>query len=98
MAAEKELKRAKLTLEIPDDLLDQVKLAGHSVETILLKALTQYLANIPPRDIVQTRTWQLCGGFSVSETTSINLLSENTDVIDITNYAEQVDDILYQGF
>jgi hypothetical protein len=94
---------AKLTVEIPDTLVSQVKLAGYSIENILLKALTQYLVNnLVLRSITETRTWQLCGQFTVSETTSettsTNLLSEDADSPESTNYAEQVDDVLYQGF
>ncbi|WGV25215.1 hypothetical protein [Halotia branconii] len=90
---------AKLTVDIPDELVSQVKSAGYSVETILLKALTQYLAHsLVPRSITETRTWQLCGRFTVSEVASTDILSENTNKTETTNYAEQVDDALYQGF
>jgi hypothetical protein len=90
---------AKLTIDIPDELVSQFNSAGYSIETILLPALTQYLANsLVSRTITETRTWQLCGQFAVSEAKSISLLSENVGAIEITNYAEQVDDVLYQGF
>lgn len=90
---------AKLTIDIPDELVSQVKSTGYSIEAVLLKALTQYLANnLGSKSIIETRTWQLCGRFAVSETTSMNPLSENPDVTEMTNYAEQVDDVLYQGF
>ena len=81
---------ARLTLEIPDGLVSQVTSAGYSVESIVLKALIQYLADgLPTQDITQTRTWQLCGRFAVSEA---------APAIESTNYAEHVDDVLYQGF
>lgn len=90
---------AKLTIDIPDELVSKFNSAGHSIEAVLLPALTQYLANsLVSRTITETRTWQLCGQFTVSEATSTSLLSENTDATEITNYAEQVDDVLYQGF
>ncbi|MGF1675341.1 MAG: hypothetical protein ACFCUV_16900 [Rivularia sp. (in: cyanobacteria)] len=80
---------AKLTIDIPDELVSQVKSTGYPIEAVLLKALTQYLANnLVSKSITETRTWQLCGHFTVSK---------NTDVTEITNYAEQVDDVLYQG-
>ncbi|MBE9171460.1 hypothetical protein IQ238_29565 [Pleurocapsales cyanobacterium LEGE 06147] len=89
----------KLTINIPDELIAQVKSTGYSIEEVLLEALTQYLANsLVSKSITETRTWQLCGHFTVCDTTSRNLLSENTDVTEMTNYAEQVDDVLYQGF
>jgi hypothetical protein len=89
---------AKLTIEIPDRLVNQITLAGYSLETILLKALTQYLANgLLPQSITQTRTWQLCGRFAVSEAALGSALSEASDPETITNHAEQVDDVLYQG-
>ncbi len=88
---------ARLTVEIPDGLLSQVESAGYSIDAILLKALAQYLANgLPIKDVRQTRTWQLCGRFAVSEPISTGSLSE--DQTEITNYAEQIDDGLYQGF
>ncbi|NJM72545.1 MAG: hypothetical protein HC862_21665 [Scytonema sp. RU_4_4] len=90
---------AKLTIDIPDGLVNQVTSAGYSLEAILLKALTQYLANgFPPQNITQTRTWQLCGRFAVSEAVSVSPLSEVSHPATITNDAEQVDDVLYQGF
>jgi hypothetical protein len=90
---------AKLTLEIPDDLVNQIRSAGHSIEAILPKALTQYLASEPSsQGIMQTRTWQLCGRFALSHTASAELLCENADAVGTTNDAEQVDDVLYQGF
>lgn len=90
---------AKLTIEIPDGLVSQVRAAGYSLEAVLLKALTQYLANgLPPQDMTQTRTWQLCGRFAVSEAASTSPSSEDTHPATTTNYAEQVDDVLYQGF
>ena len=80
---------AKLTVNIPDELVSQVTSAGYSVESVVLKALIQYLANgLSSQDIKQTRTWQLCGNFTVAD-------AHETES---TNYAEQVDDVLYQGF
>jgi hypothetical protein len=80
---------AKLIVNIPDELVSQVTSASYSVESVVLKALIQYLANgLPSQNIMQTRTWQLCGRFAVSD----------AHAIESTNYAEQVDDVLYQGF
>lgn len=77
---------ATLTLEIPDDLLNQIKSAGHSIEAILPKALTQYLADeLSSQGIMQTRTWQLCGRFTISEAASAEPLSEDTDAVGTTN-------------
>jgi len=90
---------AKLTIEIPDGLVNQVLSAEYSLEPILLEALTQYLANgLPLQNITQTRTWQLCGRFAVCEATSANSSSETSYPATITNHAEQIDDALYQGF
>lgn len=90
---------AKLTIEIPDGLVSQVTSAGYSLEAVLLKALTQYLANgLPPQNMTQTRTWQLCGGFAISEAASASPLSEVSHPEAIANDAEQLDDVLYQWF
>jgi len=94
---------AKLTVEVPDELMNQVRLSGYSAESVLIKALVKYLEDsLPARDITKTKTWELCGKFSVSESVEKETPSEDTPaeiVIDEeTNYAEQVDDILYRGF
>jgi len=90
---------AKLMIEIPDELVSQVTSAGYSLEAVLLKALTQYLANgLLPQNMTQTLTWQLCGRFTISEAASASPLCEVSHPEAITNDAEQVDDVLYQGF
>jgi hypothetical protein len=78
---------AKLAIEIPDTLVSQVKAAGYSLEAVLLKALTQYLANgLPPQNITQTRTWELCGRFSASESVFTSPESEASHkVFTLTN-------------
>ena len=48
---------AKLTIDIPDSLVDQVQSAGHSVEAVLLQALTRYVEEeLSAKDITQSRT------------------------------------------
>lgn len=90
---------AKLTIDVPDGLVSQVTAAGYSLEAILLEALTQYLANgLPPQTLTQTRTWQLCGRFTLAEFKPESPLSEVSHPGAITNEAERVDDVLYQGF
>lgn len=90
---------ARLTIDIPDGLVHQVTAAGLSLETVLLSALTQYLANgLPPQPLTQTRTWQLCGQFTLAEFNSNHSSSKSIEPTSVTNEAEQVDDVLYQGF
>ena len=90
---------AKLTIDIPDSLIDQVKSAGRSVEAVLLQVLMRYVEEeLPAKDITQSRTWELRGRFSVSETVEAENLSAGEAKESRTNYAEQVDDVLYTGF
>jgi hypothetical protein len=81
---------AKLTVEIPDALISQVNLRGYSLEAVLSEALTSFLSS--PQNIIHTRTWQLCGNFT------INTHSDSSNLEEITNYAEQIDDVIYQEF
>jgi hypothetical protein len=88
---------AKLTIDIPDRLISQATAAGYSLEAIVLEALTHYLANgLPPQPLTQTLTWQLCGRFTLAE--SGDSVSDGSDSGAVTNEAERVDDVLYQGF
>ncbi len=49
------------------------------------------------RVITQTRTWQLCGQFVVAIPELDAASLQHPEGNPVTNYAEQIDDILYQG-
>lgn len=88
----------KLTIDIPDSLMRQVQSAGQSVESILLEALTRYVNNRLPEEVANTgRTLELCGQYSVSEPAPDVAAIATDELSSRTNYAEQVDDVLYRG-
>lgn len=89
---------AKLTVEVPDGWISCITAAGHSPEAIVLEALTQYVeGGMETRVITQTRTWQLCGQFVVAIPKLDAASLQRPEGNPVTNYAEQIDDILYQG-
>lgn len=95
---------ARLTVEVPDELmnqvLNQVLLVERSTESVLLEALSQYLENSSPLepDITQSQTWKLCGQFSVPDSYPTENDPDKDNTIEETNYAEHVDETLYKGF
>jgi len=48
-------------------------------------------------DLTQTRTWQLCGAFSIAEPEPEYLVDSGETESPTTNYAEHIDDVLYKG-
>lgn len=95
------LSMAKLSIDIPDAVVSQMQLSGDTLETVILKALEEYLGHqfshtSEVADITQTQTWQLCGRLSLAEP-SLEEMPDAADSKGMTNYAEQVDDVLYQG-
>ena len=92
---------AKLSIEIPDAVVHQAQSSGDTIETVILKALNDYLVrqlsdNSEATDITQTQTWQLCGDFLVAESSQDGIPGV-ADLETMTNYTEQIDDVLYQG-
>lgn len=87
----------KVTVEIPDALVSKLNQAGHPVEDILIKALEQYFQTLEGvrSDITQTRTWQLCGSLEVPIPELKCVVGSDEQGKAITNYAEQIDDLLY---
>jgi hypothetical protein len=56
----------KITLEIPDQLMNLIRDKSESIESILLKALEDYLAKESESlDITKTKTWELCGSLEI---------------------------------
>jgi len=83
----------KVTLEIPDQLMNQLQNQSDSLQNILLKALEAYLA-IEPSNLIKTKTWELCGSLE-SPNPDPELIIEDQQAELSTNYAEHIDDILY---
>lgn len=58
---------AKLTIDLPDNLIEQLELTGVPLKEILSQALVEYLAtHSAVKDITQTRTWELCGSLTIA--------------------------------
>jgi len=83
----------KVTLEIPDQLMNQLQNQSDSLQNILLKALEAYLA-IEPSNLIKTKTWELCGSLEIPNPDP-ELIIEDQQAELSTNYAEHIDDILY---
>jgi hypothetical protein len=87
---------AKLTLDIPDALLSQLESMGQPIQLVMLKALEQYVQSREKTFLLtQTETWQLCGSLNVSEVEEKYVTGHDEQGKPITNYAEHIDDILY---
>ena len=54
----------KVTLEIPDQLMNQLQNQSDSLQNILLKALEAYLAK-EQSNLIKTKTWELCGSLEI---------------------------------
>jgi antitoxin (DNA-binding transcriptional repressor) of toxin-antitoxin stability system len=78
------------------NLISLVETAINGEEVIILLAGTNRpsirlmpIESVKPQSIPETQTWHLCGSFTT------NHLLDHTEVS--TNYAEQIDDVLYRG-
>jgi len=85
---------AKLTLEIPDALLSQLQESGQPVPDMILWVIEQYFRNqtVP---ITQTPTWTLMGTLKIADPDPAFVVAQDEQGRPITNYAEQIDDVLY---
>ncbi len=77
----------QITIEIPDELFSQLETEKESLQDILINALKIYLKT-ETSDITNTKTWELCGSLEILNT-------EDRETGKVTNYAENVDEILY---
>jgi hypothetical protein len=83
-----------LTLEIPDELMLQLQHTGYPVQDLVLKAIETYIQK-DNFDITKTRTWELCGTFTVANPEQNYIVGADEQGNIITNYGENVDDVLY---
>ncbi|OCQ98496.1 hypothetical protein BCD67_08010 [Oscillatoriales cyanobacterium USR001] len=88
----------RLTIEIPDELMSQIEQKGYPLQEIVVKALERYVeAKEDDFDSIQTRTWELCGAFKVTNPEPDYIVGRGEDGEIITNYAENVDQVIYRG-
>jgi hypothetical protein len=83
----------KVTLEIPDQLMNQLQNQSDSLQNILLKALEAYLA-VEPSNLIKTKTWELCGSLEIPNPDPEFIIKDQQAELS-TNYAEHIDDSLY---
>jgi len=88
----------QLEITIPETLYQwlsrEARRRAQDVSTVAQTALEYYVQQF---DLTQTRTWQLCGAFSIAEPEPEYLVGSDKTGSPITNYAEHVDDVLYRG-
>ncbi len=72
----------QVTIEISDEIVLQASQIGFSVQEFIMQAIQKHIHQEIAS--VRTQTWQFCGGLHVKQ---------NPDVV--TNYAENIDDVLY---
>jgi hypothetical protein len=88
----------QLEITIPDTLyqwlLGEAQRRTQDVSTVVQTALEQYAQQF---DLTQTRTWKLCGAFTIAEPEPEYIVGSDETGAPITNYAENVDDVLHEG-
>ena len=75
-----------ITLEIPDEMLQKLQAQDQSLQDMLLEAINEYLER---KILINSKTWELCGSFSVQS--NLEQLSSQQS----TNYAENHNQALY---
>ncbi len=80
----------QITIEIPDEMILQLNQTGSSVQELLTQLIQKHIHS--KKTLAQTQTWQLCGSLQVNQVNQ-DLNTHNVDLI--TNYAENIDDVLY---
>ena len=80
----------QVTIEVSDEVALQANRTGFSVQEFIMRAIQKYTHH--EVSLVNTQTWQLCGGLQVKNNLDTPI-HRNLDVV--TNYAESIDDVLY---
>lgn len=87
----------QLKITIPETLyqwlLGEAQQRAQDVSAVVLDVLEQYVQEF---DLTRTRTWELCGTLAIAEPEAEYLADSNETGASITNYAEHVDDVLYE--
>ena len=83
----------RVTLEIPDQLMNKLQNQSESIQSILLKALEEYLAK-EQLNLLKTKTWELCGSLEIpNPEPEFTIKVQDSELS--TNYAEHIDEVLY---
>jgi metal-responsive CopG/Arc/MetJ family transcriptional regulator len=89
---------SRLEITLPNQLYQwlshEAQRRAQDVSTVVQTALEQYAQQF---DLTQTRTWQLCGAFTIAEPEPEYIVGSDETGAPTTDYAEHVDDILYKG-
>ena len=75
-------------------LFHEAQHRAQDISSVVQTALEQYAQQF---DLTRTRTWELCGAFTVAETEPEYLVGSDETGPPTTNYAEHVDGVLYKG-
>ncbi len=88
----------QITITISDTLyqwlLREAQRRAQDIPAVVQSVLEHYVRHF---DLIQTRTWQLCGAFTIAEPEPAYLVGSDETGSPTTNYAEHVDDVLYKG-
>lgn len=87
-------KRIQITLPDPlyQWLTQEAQRHAQDISTIVQAALERYAHGF---DLTQTQTGELCGALAVTEPDPAHITGVDEEGNPITNYAEQVDSVLY---
>lgn len=87
----------QIKITIPDTLYQwlsrEAQRRAQDIPAVVQAALEHY---VQPFDLTQTQTWQLCGAFTIAEPEPAYLVGLDETEAPTTNYAEHVDDVLYE--
>lgn len=88
----------QIEITIPDTLYQwlsrEAQCRAQDISAVVQAALEHYVQHF---DLTQTQTWQLCGAFTIAEPEPAYLVGLDETEAPTTNYAEHVDDVLYEG-
>ncbi len=96
MSVQPALRQIEITLAEPlyERLAGEAERRDQDISTVIQTALEEYVERF---DITRTRTWELCGAFSVAETEPEYIVGTDETGTHVTNYAEHADDVLRKG-
>jgi hypothetical protein len=90
-------KMRQLEITIPDTLyqwlLYEAQRRAQDISVVVQTVLEQHVQQF---DLTQTKTWELCGTFTIAEPETKYVIDTDETDSPITNYAERVDDELYK--
>jgi hypothetical protein len=80
----------QITIEVFDEVVLQANRTGFSVQEFVMQAIQKYKNQ--EASLVHTLTWKLCGGLQIKNNRDVSI---HSDLAVVTNYAENIDDVLY---